>query len=419
MAKRLIYQMYPKSWESFDDMSRHLGNVKLLGADTVWLSPFYPSPGYDHGYDIMSYRSIDARYGNLEDFRRFMNTAKSQKLQVIIDLVLNHTSRMHAWFKDHPEYYCWREEPLPEWKNLFDDGPAWEKFGRVTVSDGSAFVHDAYYLHLFHPMQADLRWFVGGELNEALVTEFRQIIDFWLKLGVDGFRLDVPQAINKNFSREKLSLPEMLFMGFPDNTLSPAAEVLNALFGGERPFHTEKGEKPYLLMEAIDPTFQDLVNYYVEKTPVDKVICMNLKEEVDYGVDHFKKILPWVAANQNLALDLESHDSPRFTSRSGLSHAEILPLLFESGAETVILYQGEELGLKNPDRDRLPDGALMALDAQTAMRARRGESLDDLRPLSRANARIPYPRGTLKVQLENPGSAFYNTIRAVEKWRKL
>ncbi len=158
-----------------------------LGISGLWLSPIYPSPGHDFGYDISDYRAIDPVYGTLDDFRRLVGEAKRRDIHVIMDLVVNHSSTEHAWFRqartsrDNPfhDYYVWHEgkagRPPSNWSSTFG-GSAWE-WNEATQE---------FYLHSFLKQQADLNW-----RNPALRREVHDIMRFWMDLGVDGFRLDV------------------------------------------------------------------------------------------------------------------------------------------------------------------------------------------------------------------------------------
>lgn len=377
MAKTLVYQLYPRSWQGLAEMEDFLYQIAELDVDYVWLSPIYPSPMNDGGYDISNYKDIDRRYGRFYDFDRFVETAHDLGIGVLMDLVLNHTSTSHKWFSRHPERYCWSKTKRPGWQNLFNDGPAWEYYEE----------YDEYYLHLFHSSQADLNWFPDGELNRTLVQKFQDIVDFWTNQHcVDGFRLDVPQSINKDFGRDTLEFTDLLFG-------DKAIEVINAIFPSDN--------TPFLMMECFDPTMGELIGYYADNTPVDFVLNVLVKDEISEGELKFIGLIDRQTQNPHFMLDLESHDAPRFPSRKitvqdndcakKITPEDAIWYLFNSGAEGICLYQGQELGLKNPTKRELPDRMMFDLDAQTAMRYAKGESASSLRPLSRANARVPLP----------------------------
>lgn len=398
MAKTLVYQLYPRAWQGLAEMEDFLYQIAELDVDYVWLSPLYPSPGYDHGYDISDYQDIDPRFGSMDDFDRFVETAHDLGMGVLMDLVLNHTSTKHEWFAYHPKYYCWSKMDRPGWHNLFNGGPAWQ----YDEQDGE------YYLHLFHEEQADLNWFPDGpdgDINLELVKRFHEIIDFWtIDHLVDGFRLDVPQSINKDFTSDTLEFESLLYS-------DKAIRVLNAVFGGS-------SRDLFLMMECFSKSPADgLVDYYARNTPIDFVLDVSLKDRAGYvdEVDFFD-LIKEAATEPHFMLDLESHDSPRLPSR-GIDPVDGIWCMFNSGAEAICLYQGQELGLNNPTEEQLPDHKLIELDAQTEMRFRRGEPLRDLRPLSRANARVPLPLDEYDKQDQNPSSYLNLTKDWIARWR--
>ena len=394
MAKVLVYQMWPIAWPGgLFQMMLHLVQVKQLGATHVWLSPLYPSPRCDHGYDVMDYYRIDPRFGTMEDFDHFVEFAHSLELQVVMDLVLNHMSTQSEMFKQHPEYFCWSEQDKPGWKNLFNGGSAWEYDS----------VRKQYYLHLFHRNQADLNWVRPNlEMNQPLVEEFRRIVTFWMEEHqVDGFRLDVPQSINKDLEAETCEFEDLLF-GYNSVT------VINAVFN-------DLPQQPFLMMECFDPTDTgELVKYYTGNTPVQYVLNVLLKEEVTDSAKfeaHFKTF----CALPGFMLDLESHDAPRFTSRTGAKPADIARAMFTSQAEAICLYQGQELGLENP---KLDVDEMKRLDAQSAMRLAAGEDVETVMATSRANARVPIPEKEYDRQFLVPDSPLEIYEQYIYSWKK-
>jgi len=192
----IIYQIYPRSFaDSNNDgigdlpgIISQLDYLQDLGVDALWLSPIYPSPDVDYGYDVADYTAIDPKFGTMQDFEQLVKAAKKRNIHIILDLVLNHTSDQHPWFieskksKDNPyhNWYLW-QDPLPNgdlpnnWQAIFG-GPAW-KFDPDL---------DQYYYHMFFKEQPDLNW-RNPQVRQAMLDVFR----FWLKKGVDGFRLDV------------------------------------------------------------------------------------------------------------------------------------------------------------------------------------------------------------------------------------
>jgi alpha-glucosidase len=199
----IIYQIYPLSFaDSNNDgigdlpgIISKLDYLQALGVDAIWLSPIYPTPGVDCGYDVADYTDIDPRFGTMQDFDELVKAAKKRDIHIILDLVLNHTSDQHPWFLeskksiDNPyhDWYLW-QDPKPEgappnyWQSIFG-GPAWEYDPLL----------GQYYYHMFYKEQPDLNW-RNPDVRAAMLDVFR----FWLKKGVDGFRLDVFNAYFKD-----------------------------------------------------------------------------------------------------------------------------------------------------------------------------------------------------------------------------
>lgn len=205
----VIYQIYPRSFADADGdgmgdlkgITARLDSLAALGIDAIWFSPFFKSPQKDAGYDISDYRLIDPIFGTNEDFEVLLAKAKSLGIRIIVDIVPNHTSDQHAWFQaalkagpgsKERAYYHFREGkgqngelPPNNWQSIFG-GPAWS---RITEADGSL---GQWYLHLFDSSQPDLNW-----ENPAIADEFDEILRFWLRKGVDGFRVDVAHGMVK------------------------------------------------------------------------------------------------------------------------------------------------------------------------------------------------------------------------------
>src|SRR6476661_5302005 len=201
----VVYQIYPRSFADTNgdgmgdlagivDHLDHLGgSPESLGVDALWLSPFYPSPDHDFGYDVADYLGVDPKYGTLADFDRLVEGCHRRGMKVVIDLVLNHSSSYHPWFQasrasrsgDHADWYIWRDSPgrsivggrrVPNnWRSFFG-GSAW------TWDEA----REQFYLHTFLPEQPDLNW-----RNPAVRAALLGVVRTWLDRGVDGFRLDV------------------------------------------------------------------------------------------------------------------------------------------------------------------------------------------------------------------------------------
>ena len=186
----VIYQVYLRSFQDSDGdgvgdlpgATTRLEHIAKLGAAAVWLSPVYPSPNYDFGYDVSDYQAIDPAFGTLDDFDTLVARAHELGLKVVLDYVPCHTSIEHPWFREHPEYYVWADEIPNNWRAAFG-GPAWE--------------HDPqsgrYFLSSFFPEQADLNW-----RNPDVRAAMGDALRFWVDRGVDGFRVDALDRIMKD-----------------------------------------------------------------------------------------------------------------------------------------------------------------------------------------------------------------------------
>lgn len=376
--------MYPTSWGNFRKMAEHLPMVKSLMVDYIWVNPCFLSPWVDGGYDIADYMAIDPRFGSMEDFDFFVSEAKKLGIGILLDLVMNHTSTEHRWFKKSVEndpkyrdYYVWTDEDLG-WGNNFDGRSAFEFNGE----------REKYYLHLFNKGQADLNW-----QNPDVLQEFQKIIDFWtLEHGVAGFRLDVAQYLGKNLTRT--FLPRSIFStvaGFLKYYQRPSTiEILHKLFDGRDLFvFSESGfvtKKMMREMAGENGPLSGALNVLVVEVPKRLGKAMRFSA-LKTGIKHWQ-------SEKEFILSTENHDGPRCTSALYRDGEEILATMFNSDCEMICLYQGQELGLKNP---RLSDYIGDYQDVQTIMRYEKmvvkgkdpSEALNSLKPMSRDNARQP------------------------------
>lgn len=326
--------------------------VKSLGVDGIWFSPIYPSPNADFGYDISDYRDIHPDFGDLAQFQKVLKRAHALGLKVIMDLVVNHTSDEHPWFKesrkgkDNPysDYYIWRDEPN-NWDSLFE-GKAWE----YDCERGQ------YYLHIFAKKQPDLNMD-----NPKVRQEVKDIMRFWLDMGVDGFREDVI-----NFISKKEGLPNGIpFLpavnGMPYYKDGPHIHEYLAEFRkvcdeydcfqlGEGPMTTVKSAMKYLtgptksldMMFSFDHMMADcLYTEYIHRP----FSLIKLKKA-------FTKWQYALAGKGWNALYLENHDHPRIISRYGSEHfwresgtMLAASYIFQQG--TPFIYQGQEIGMTN------------------------------------------------------------------------
>ncbi|MGW1790699.1 glycoside hydrolase family 13 protein [Streptomyces tubercidicus] len=370
----VIYQVYPRSFadangDGMGDLAgvrSRLPYLRDLGVDAVWLSPFYASPQADAGYDVADYRAIDPMFGTLPDAEAVITEAHRLGLRIIVDLVPNHCSDQHAWFRrglaEGPgstlrERFHFRkgrgengELPPNDWESLFG-GPAWTR-----VPDGE------WYLHLFAPEQPDFNWD-----HPAVQDEFRSILRFWLDLGVDGFRVDVAHGLVKapglpDMGRgEQLKLLGNQVLPFFDqdgvhDIYRSWRTVLDEYSGDRRP-GSLPGDR-IAVAEAWAPT-ADRTALYVRPDELHQAFnfhylntewdAATLREAIDSSLDAMRPVAApttWVLSN---------HDVVRHRTRlgGGLDRARAATLLMLALPGSAYLYQGEELGL--PEVTDLPD----------------------------------------------------------------
>ncbi|MGD6796236.1 alpha,alpha-phosphotrehalase [Metabacillus indicus] len=414
--KSAVYQIYPKSFN--DTTGNGVGDIqgiidkldylKKLGIDVVWLTPIYESPQKDNGYDISDYFSIHEEYGTMEDFERLLKEAHERGIKVIMDIVVNHTSTEHAWFKEaqsskenpYRDYYIWKEgkedgsEPT-NWISKFG-GSAWkldEKTGE-------------YYLHLFDVTQADLNW-----ENEEVRRKVYDMMTFWFEKGVDGFRLDVINLISKD-------------QDFPDDDGSTAP-------GDGRKFYTD-GPRVHEYMKEMNrevfSKYDSMTVGEMSSTTIDNCIQYSNPESnelsMTFNFHHLKVDYPngekWALADFDFqalkqilskwqvemhkgggwnALFWCNHDQPRVVSRYGndgkyrVESAKMLATTVHMMQGTPYIYQGEEFGMTNPKFESINDYRdVESLNMFTILKEAgksEEEILETLKSKSRDNSRTP------------------------------
>ncbi|MDY0276667.1 MAG: alpha-glucosidase [Acholeplasma sp.] len=356
--KALVYQIYPLSFmDSNEDgigdirgIISQLDYLKNLGVDVIWLSPIYNSPMEDNGYDISDYYNINPIFGSMDDFKELLSQVHKRKMRIIMDLVVNHTSNEHIWFK----------EALKDKNSKYRDYYIWDKNPNdiVSVFSGSAWEYDQqsgeYYFHLFSKGQPDLNW-----NNESLRYEIYKMINFWLDLGVDGFRLDVIDLIGKDV--EKMMLADGPFLE------KHLLEMYDNCFRG-RDIMTV-GETPGISIERA----KELTTY--PKNYLDMVFQfshVSLDEEKGKDKWHYKKIdfseLKKVFAKSQHVFKHEgwnslfwsNHDQVRAVSRYGSEKywnksAKMLMVILYGMKGTPYVYQGEELGMTGIKLDKIDE----------------------------------------------------------------
>ncbi|WP_425428123.1 glycoside hydrolase family 13 protein [Allonocardiopsis opalescens] len=385
----VAYQIYPRSFADSDGdgvgdltgIRRRLGHVAGLGVDAIWLTPFYRSPMADHGYDVADYRDVDPVFGTLADVDGLIADAHRLGLRVIVDIVPNHTSSEHPWFRaalaagpqsPERERYLFRRgrgdgSPPNNWQSRFG-GPAWTR-----VED------DWWYLHLFAPEQPDLNW-----RHPEVAEEFRSVLRFWLDRGVDGFRIDVAHGLFKSEDLRDVGPGEGHHMS--NGPIWSRPEVHAVYRDWRRLLDGYSGERM-----AVGEVWVD--------DPVDLARYIR-PDELHQAFNFAWLTAPWSAESfhrvitESLAATapvgatttwvLSNHDVVRHVTRYGggetgvrRARAALLAMLALPGA--VYLYQGEELGL--PEVLDLPDEVLQDPKWERSGRTQRG----------RDGCRVPIP----------------------------
>ena len=406
----VIYQIYPKSFQ--DSAARGTGDLKgimarldylkTLGVDALWLTPVYVSPQVDNGYDIADYLAIDPAYGTMSDFEALLAAAHGRDIRIVMDIVVNHTSTEHAWFKSalgnknspYRDYYIWKdpvEGGVPNnWQSKFG-GSAWE----LDPATGQ------YYLHLFAREQADLNW-----ENPAVRAEVKNIIHFWAKKGVDGFRLDVINLISKDqaFPSDEMGDGRRFYTDGPriheflqDISRDVFAPV-GAMTVGEMSSTSLEHCQRYGALDGSELSmvfnFHHLKVDYPNgdkwtKAPFDFLELKRIFNHWQSGM-HGKG---WSA------LFWCNHDQPRIVSRFGdegehrVVAAKMLASTLHGLQGTPYIYQGEEIGMTNPGYQHIDD--YQDVESRNIFAIKQAEGMSEAEILailaakSRDNSRTP------------------------------
>ncbi|MEI4613136.1 alpha,alpha-phosphotrehalase [Bacillus cereus] len=408
--KSVVYQIYPKSFNSYYNketgdikgVTEKLDYLKELGVDYIWLTPIYQSPQNDNGYDVSDYYSIDPSYGTMEEFEELLEEAKVRNIEIMLDIVVNHSSTEHKWFKEAKEdknspyrnYYIWRDEKN-NWQSKFG-GSAW-KYDEKT---------EQYYLHLFDETQADLNW-----ENEKLREEVYDMMRFWLDKGVTGFRLDVINLISK----------DQCFLNDEGSTATSDG----------RKYYTDGPRVHEYLQEINRNVFEgkDVITVgEMSSTTIDNCIKYSNPERnelsMTFSFHHLKVDYPngdkWTKAEfdfiklkeimSNWQIEMQkgggwnalfwcNHDQPRIVSRFGddgkyrNESAKMLATAMHMLQGTPYIYQGEEIGMTNPKFESIEQyrdvESLNIYDIKLKEGLSKEEIIGILKQKSRDNSRTP------------------------------
>jgi glycosidase len=358
----VIYQIYPRSFQDttgngigdIAGITAHLPYLEDLGVDAIWISPFYPSPMADFGYDVADYTDVDPLFGTLGDLDDLLSQAHRRGLRVVIDWVPNHTSDRHPWFIEsrsgpanpRRDWYVWRDprpdgSPPNNWSSMFG-GPAW-KWDEPTGQ---------YYLHSFLEEQPDLNW-----RNEDVRHAMFDTIRFWLDRGVDGFRIDVAHFVMKDpMLRDQLDPPARpRSMGHPDvhGVYRDLRTILDS-YDGERfsvgEIHLADPEEWASYYGTDNDELHMPFNFSLVKTPWDAGAVRDRVEAIEAAVPD--------GGWPNYVLG--NHDERRIAGRVGRDQARVAMMLLLTLRGTATLYYGDEIGMQDqeipPDAQQDPFG---------------------------------------------------------------
>ena len=373
----LIYEIYPRSFQDSDGdgtgdlngITSRLDYLATLGVDAIWITPFYPSPQVDFGYDIADYEAIDPQFGTLADFDRLILEARKRHIRVLLDMVLNHTSDQHPWFLDaassrtNPkhDWYVWNDGKLDaagnrmppnNWVSLFG-GPAWEWVPGLKQ----------YYYHEFYAQQPDLNW-----RNPQVEKAMFGAMQFWLDRGVAGFRLDaVTRLFEDGRLRDNPSMPGVDDLGraklrdlYTDNLpeVHDTMRRLRKMVGKYPGDRVLIGETYLADTKALDQWYGGSRHDELQ-LPMDMQFGFINKLDADSFRQRLDEIYTQVHGSQPL-LVFDNHDNTRSWDRYGdgihdEQIARLIATLLLTSKATAVLYQGQELGMRTATPQRKED----------------------------------------------------------------
>lgn len=371
LSDKVVYQVYPKSFKDttgsgqgdLQGVIEKLDYIKELGADMIWLNPFYPSPQKDNGYDISHYTAINPDYGTMSDFEALVAQAADRQIGLMLDMVLNHVSTEHEWFqkalagdKYYQDFFYLRpgkaDGSLPtNWESKFG-GPAWEKFGDTEL----------YYLHLYDVTQADLNWH-NPNVRQALFD----VVNFWLDKGVKGLRFDVLNVIGKDV--DLIDSPQA--GSSAEKALYTDTPIVHEWV---KELHRETFGKYKDIMTVGEMSSTTVKNGVKYSNPKEEELSMifsfhHLKVDYENGDKWTNPAFNFIELKEILdhwqqgmsdhggwnALFLNNHDQPRSNNRFGdvvnypYETQTMLATAIQCLRGTPYIYQGEEIGMTNPD----------------------------------------------------------------------
>jgi len=372
----VIYELYPRSFQDSDGdgvgdikgITLRLDYLHDLGIDAIWITPMYPSPGVDYGYDISDYTAIDPIYGTMEDFDTLVAEAKKRDIRIIMDYVINHTSDQHKWFlesrssQDNPkrDWYIWHDgkgqtatnkgKPPNNWQSWFGHS-AWQWDDKTRQ----------YYYHYFYVQQPDLNW-----RNPDVHTAMMGVLDFWMKRGVGGFRIDAVSRLYEDPQmRDDPYLPGRNAYGdrnIQHKYTDDLPEVHDVLKEVRRVVDRYPGN-PVLVTEADEPNVEALTKMYGNGDEVQLPMDFQIADVNELSATRFRELFNEIEKNSAHGQPeyfFSNHDQPRQCDRYGDGvHndqiAKLLAVLLLTTRGTPQMYYGEEIGMKTTPPSRIED----------------------------------------------------------------
>ncbi len=367
--RAVVYQIYPQSFNDTNNdgigdlrgIIEKLDYIKSIGVNTLWLTPFFESPLIDNGYDVSDYKKVASDFGTMQDMETLIAEAHQRGLKLIFDLVVNHSSDQHQWFREsklsrdnkYSDYYIWRD-PKP-------NGAAPSNLG--SVFGGSAWTYvkerNQYYLHLFAKEQPDLNWD-----SKALRYAVYDVMDFWLAKGVDGFRMDSISFLSKNAEFEDVPVEDnkkfgAYYYGTANGPhIHEYLKEMHQVIYSKYPDIMLVGETPHTSMNQaklyVEPNRQELnMVFQFEHMHVDYGAYGRYSDVTFKMSDLRQSMARWQKTLSWNALYLGNHDQPRLVSRFGdegryrVKSAKMLAMIQILQKGTPFIYQGDEIGMTN------------------------------------------------------------------------
>ncbi len=369
----LIYEIYPRSFQDsngdgigdLNGITERLDYLKTLGVDAIWLSPMYPSPQIDFGYDISNYEAIDPQYGTMADFDRLVAEAKKRSIRILLDMVMNHTSDKHPWFiesessRTNPkrDWYIWRDGKGPgvppnNWQSAFGHS-AWQYQDKTKQ----------WYYHKFYIQQPDLNW-----RNPQVETAMFGTVSFWLKKGVAGFRFDaIPTLFEDPDLKDEKILPGKNPYGDPniDGSLTENLPEVHDVMRRLRKLSDSFPGERVLIGETYLPNVQELDKWYGGakhdelQMPMDMQVGFLNKLDVATMRQRINDAEHNIDGNQPLFV-FDNHDNVRSLNRYGdgthdTDIARVIATVLLTTRSTALMYYGEELGMTTTVPTRIED----------------------------------------------------------------